>query len=110
GRFAPVRVVELEDITFNDPWIEEPYFEDLTGDGLPELVFDAGAFLYWINRGNYTLEPSREITGLPAEVGFSQANRWADMNGNGSTDLVFVDNSSDPRMVVIDIGEIIGCV
>jgi len=110
GRFAPIRIVEIEDFTFNDPWLVEPYFEDVTGDGLPEMIYDAGAFFYWINRGDYTIEPYREVQGLPAEIGFSPANRWADMNGNGSTDLVFVDVAGAETMTSVDVGEIIGCV
>lgn len=110
GKFGAVRYVEVPEFTFNDPWLEEPELEDITGDGLPELVYDAGTFWYWVNRGNYTLEKRRDITGLPSDLGTTAGYRWADMNGNGSNDLVFSDVASNPRIVTFDIGELIGCV
>ena len=113
GKFADVRTVEIPDFTLVEPWLGRATFEDITGDGLPDLVIERGAvntLWYWVNLGNYTLDSRREVTGLPPAVGFNVDTRWADMNGNGSTDLVLVDQFNNPRITTIDIGELIGCV
>jgi RHS repeat-associated protein len=114
GRFAPVEWVPLpEGFVLNQVQVEKAALEDVTSSALPDLLIEGaapGELWYWINLGNYTLDVRRVITGLPRSLGGNTATRWADMNGNGTADYVFADDLANPRMQVVDIGEIIGCV
>ena len=51
-----------------------------------------------VNLGNYTLSPLKIITGLPTGIGAHAAIRWADINGNGTTDLVYADSLSEREL------------
>ncbi|MCZ7639104.1 MAG: FG-GAP-like repeat-containing protein [Verrucomicrobia bacterium] len=80
---------------------------DITGDGLADLVLERaapGELWFWVNRGNYTFSPRKRVTGMPVGVGSNAAIRWADLNGNGSTDLIYADGESLPRLATVDIG------
>ena len=56
----------------------------------------SGQLWYWVNLGNYTLSLRKIITACPRLSGYA-AIRWADLNGNGTTDLVYADSASAPR-------------
>src|SRR5205085_4662960 len=80
------------------------------GDGLADLVLERaapGELWYWINLGNYTLSRRRIITNMPTGIGANAVIRWADLNGNGTTDLIYADSSSTPRMQTVDLGELL---
>jgi len=80
--------------------------------GLADLVIERaapGTLWYWINLGNYTFSERKVITGMPTGIGLNAVIRWADLNGNGTTDLIYADNDSSPKIRTVDIGEIIGC-
>ena len=47
---------------------------------------------------------------MPRLYGAEPDLRWVDLNGNGTTDLVYADAVSQPRMQMVDIGEVFGCV
>lgn len=113
GHFAPRVLAPLPDFTLGVTQAQEAGLEDITGDGLPDLVIERaepGVLWYWVNRGDYAFQPRRKIIGLPTSFGQTPATRWADMNGNGTSDLVYADRFSSPAMRTIDIGEVIGCV
>lgn len=113
GNFAPRILVPLPDFTLGINQAQEAGLEDVTGDGLPDLVIERaepGVLWYWVNRGDYAFQGRRKISGLPTSFGQTPATRWADMNGNGTSDLVYADRFSTPSMRTIDIGEVIGCV
>jgi len=113
GKFAPLVFVPLPDYTFNIREVEKVCLQDITGDGLVDLVIERaipGQLWYWINQGNYTLTDRRIISGMPTAIGLNTEIRWADLNGNGTTDLIYSDSSSDPRIQTVDIGDLIGCV
>ncbi|UCC28769.1 MAG: VCBS repeat-containing protein, partial [Phycisphaerales bacterium] len=82
---------------------------DVNGDGLSDLVVERAEgndLWFWLNMGNNTLSLSRVITDLPAT---SQAViRWVDINGNGTTDLVYADSTlPDSKINAVDLGELI---
>jgi RHS repeat-associated protein len=111
GNFAARRFVPLPDYTLSVEEMNKAGFEDLNADGLDDLVIEnagAGRLWFWLNKGNDSFEPRREITGLPPARGTGLSIRWADMNGNGTTDLVYTGAS--PRLTTIDIGRVGGCV
>jgi hypothetical protein len=113
GKFAPVVFVPLPDFTFNSNQAEKVQLQDITGDGLVDLVIERaapGQLWYWVNLGNYFLAGRKIITDMPTIMGVDAEIRWADLNGNGTTDVIYADRNSEPRIQAIDIGELIGCV
>lgn len=114
GRFTPENRVSFPDsYILASQEVEKAKMQDIDGDGLDDLVIEntsPGVLSFWKNRGNYSLGPRREFTDLPAKVGVNVATRWADMNGNGTTDLVYSDPGADPKMKIVDIGAAMGCV
>ncbi len=113
GHFAPPVTMVLPNETFDMDQVKAAKLEDINGDGLVDLVLERaapGELWYWINLGNYTFDHRRVITGMPAPQGVQPAIRWADMNGNGTTDLVYADQFSDPRLQTVDIGRLMGAV
>ncbi|HXI52828.1 MAG TPA: toxin TcdB middle/N-terminal domain-containing protein, partial [Candidatus Saccharimonadales bacterium] len=109
GRFAaPVSLV-LPDFTLDDAQIAAAKLADINGDGLADLVLERaapGQCWYWLNLGNYTFDRRRVIEGLPA-VSSGAAVRWADLNGNGTIDLIYSDSASEPRLQMVEMGELL---
>jgi RHS repeat-associated protein len=111
GRFADRVSVFLPDFNLDAQQLERARMRDLNGDGLSDLVVERvapGELWYWLNLGNYSFSTRKRITGLP-EVGTDTQTRWADMNGNGTVDLMYADTSGSPRMQSVDLGRLIGC-
>ncbi|MBI1930722.1 VCBS repeat-containing protein, partial [Candidatus Poribacteria bacterium] len=109
GHFAPAVNVSIPDWTLTDLQIQRAKLQDVSGDGLADVVIERaspGTLWYWVNLGNYTLTTRKQITGLP-NVDGETAVRWADLNGNGTTDLVYAGATLDPRIITVDIGELI---
>ncbi len=112
GRFASVIAVDLPGLTLSPNQLKLAKLSDVTGDGMADLVLERagpGELCYWINRGNYELGSRKSIVGMPLVTGQGAVVRWADMNGNGTPDLVYADGSAEPRMQTIDVGDIIHC-
>ena len=111
GRFADEQFVALPDgEALTDVQLTRAHLADIDGDGLADLVLERpepGILWFWVNPGNYTLQSKREITGLPPAIG-THVIRWADMNGNGTTDFVVADDGAIPRLQIVDIGELLG--
>ncbi|MBN2505496.1 MAG: VCBS repeat-containing protein, partial [Verrucomicrobia bacterium] len=110
GRFAGLTSVPIPDGPLDDTQADRAKLSDLNGDGLADLVLERaepGVLWYWLNLGNYTLSGRKRITGMPSGVGQNPAIRWADLNGNGSTDLVYADSAASPRIRAVDLGELL---
>jgi len=85
--------------------------EDINGDGLDDLVVERAEgtdLWYWLNRGNDSFSEKHVITDMPDLFATTTATRWADLNGNGTTDLVYADSTAASRLRIIDIGLLIG--
>jgi RHS repeat-associated protein len=111
GNFADPINVALPDMTLESAQIDRSKLQDITGDGLADLVIDRaapGQLWYWINLGNYSWAPRKIIVGLPPQAP-NTVPRWADLNANGTTDLIYADSLSEPRLLMLDVGELIGC-
>jgi hypothetical protein len=108
GRFAAVRAMVLPDLTLDEVQIANARLTDINGDGLADLVLERGApgeCWYWLNLGNYKLSERKRIVDLPV-ASAAAAVRWADLNGNGTTDLVYADGQSTPRLQLVESGRI----
>ncbi|MEZ5326894.1 MAG: toxin TcdB middle/N-terminal domain-containing protein [Verrucomicrobiales bacterium] len=106
-------IPDAEDLSADQ--LKRARLQDVSGDGLADLVVeraDGNDLWFWENRGNWTLGPKRVITGMPASLGIDSELRWADLNGNGTVDLVFGDSAADgpERIRMVDIGRLAGCV
>ncbi len=112
GRFAPLVTITIPNGPLDDTLAAKAKLADLNGDGLADLVIERaapGALWYWLNLGNYSLSPLKTIAGMPIGIGQNASVRWADLNGNGTTDLLYADQESTPRIQTVDLGEIMGC-
>jgi YD repeat-containing protein len=112
GHFAPAITMWLPAATLDDSQVARAKLTDLNGDGLADLAIERaapGECWYWLNLGNYTFGSRKAITGLPTGLGVNAVVRWADLNGNGSTDLVYADHESSPRIQAVDLGELLAC-
>ncbi|OQX23638.1 MAG: hypothetical protein BWK80_25000 [Desulfobacteraceae bacterium IS3] len=74
---------------------ERLFISDINHDGLSDLVFvDSGIVRYWLNENNNKWGVKQEIaSGIPDYDAVNVAVRFADMNGNGSTDIVWNSNT-----------------
>jgi RHS repeat-associated protein len=109
GRFAEAVSLVLPDLTLDDLQIARAKLADINGDGLADLVLERaapGECWYWLNLGNHTFDVRRIITGLPTASSGS-AVRWADLNGNGTTDLIYADSSAQERLQMVELGELL---
>lgn len=110
GNFAPLVFVSLPDYTLTDQQIASAKLVDITGDGLADLVIERavpGELWYWINLGNYTFSTRKVVTGMPTGLSPHAVTRWADMNGNGTIDLVYADATTLPRIQTVDLGQLL---
>jgi len=106
--------VEMQ-IPPEDPALEEEHIArakltDINGDGLSDLVverFTGSDLRFWLNMGDNTFARSRLIVALPTTS--ESATRWVDINGNGTTDLVYADSTLPPgfKISAIDIGVLV---
>ncbi len=109
GRFAAPQALVLPDVTLDEAQIERAKLADVNGDGLADLVLERaepGVCWYWLNRGNYSWDARRAVTGLPI-VDAQATVRWADLNGNGTTDLIYSDSAAATPMRLIEFGQLV---
>ena len=112
GHFMSQVNVAITDATLTTEQLQRARLRDVTGDGLPELVVERaepGVLWFWVNQGDYTFGEKKTISGMPTALGMNPSIRWADINGNGTTDLIYSDSTRSPRIQSVDVGELIGC-
>jgi RHS repeat-associated protein len=110
GQFAALITVPIPDATLDSYQISHAKLQDITGDGLADLVIERaepGVLWYWINLGNATFSPKKIITGLPLTPA-NAAIRWADLNGNGTTDYLVASADNDPKIQSVDLAILAG--
>jgi len=59
-----------------------------------------------VNFGTTTLS-NRKTLSEKQPSGPQRGDAWADLNGNGTTDLIYADSTSVPRIQAVDIGRLI---
>lgn len=114
GNFGSEQAMVIPDFTLSSEEIAKATLRDFNGDGLADLVVDRAepqAIWIWPNRGNGSLGARMRVTGLPSSAS-TNAVRWVDINGNGTTDIVFADSSASAgeRITAVDLGELLSCV
>jgi YD repeat-containing protein len=110
GNFAAPVTVNIPDYVLTDTQIAQAKLMDITGDGLADLVIEQaapGELWYWVNLGNYTFSTRKVITDMPTGIGANAVVRWADINGNGTTDLIYADSQSTHHIRAVDLGQLI---
>ena len=114
GKFFTVVVMPIPDTVLSDGddgQIARAKLTDANGDGLSDLVIERavpGRLWCWLNLGSGRFSNRITVGDMPAPFGGDTAVRWADMNGNGSTDLVYADSNAAQRIRVVDLGEVLG--
>ncbi len=114
GRFDTAVEIPIPDIMLTDGkggQISKARLKDVNGDGLSDLVLERaapGELWYWLNQGTGELSSRHVITGMPHDFSQNSVTRWADLNGNGTTDLIYADSGISMRLRAIDIGELTG--
>jgi RHS repeat-associated protein len=112
GHFDQPLVMSIPDQTLDDAPggnLERAGLNDVNGDGLADLVVERaqGSDLwFWLNLGDDRFAALRTITGLPATP--NAATRFADLNGNGTTDIIYADSTAPgSRLQAVDLGELV---
>ncbi len=110
GNFAPCIEIPLPpgrtiDVT-PDGNLQRASMQDVNADGLADLVVERaqGDDLWiWLNLGNNTFSSSCTVTNCPTSS--DAVVRWADINGNGTTDLIYADSFLPTSKInAVDIG------
>jgi len=110
GLFAPSVEIPIPDTVLTDGTegqLARAKLSDINGDGLDDLVVERAAaneLWYWLNLGTDRLSNKNVVT-LPSQLSPNMQVRWADLNGNGTVDLIYADSKSEPRLRTFDIGE-----
>src|SRR5690606_20240357 len=102
GRFGPAQALGAP------PKLEEPELaglqvRDLNGDGLSDLVsVGVTEVSYWLNRAGLELSEREHIEDTPYN-GPDTEVRIADMNANGSDDIVWIDPTAEKPWQFLDV-------
>lgn len=114
GHFDTAVTIPIPDAVLTDGTngqVARARLKDINGDGLSDLVVEraeTGELWYWVNQGTDSFSSKHVITDMPTQFGPNMVTRWADINGNGTTDLIYADSTVASRIVAVDIGELAG--
>jgi RHS repeat-associated protein len=87
----------------DDVELAQVHVHDIDGDGLADLVHvGVSQVRVWLNQAGIELSEMRTIVGTP-EVGTNTVVRLADLNGNGTADIVWVDPTSATPWRYLDV-------
>jgi RHS repeat-associated protein len=76
---------------------------DINNDGLGDIVqIGNEAVRVWFNQGNQTFKAPVLFEGTPSYMAGTSAFRFADMNGDGFTDLLMIDSTSPTPCQYVD--------
>lgn len=98
-------VVMTGEVALGPISIEDAKLADVNADGLSDLLkIQSGQVMVWINLGNGSWSEQQVYSGTPAYDRTETALRFADMNGNGTTDLVWIKavSSLEERFQYLD--------
>jgi hypothetical protein len=113
GRFADAIAIPIPDTVLTDGpdgQLARAKLTDINGDGLADLVLERalpGELWFWLNLGTDRLSNRYRVTDMPHQFGGNTAVRWADLNGNGTTDLIYADSTANQRIRMLDLGQLI---
>ncbi|MFO0748156.1 MAG: toxin TcdB middle/N-terminal domain-containing protein [Myxococcota bacterium] len=103
GHWADWR--DLTSVSFTQAEAEQAELEDMNGDGLADLVLvTPSAIRIWTNRNGASFDSEVDLTdadvdgALPSK-GANDVVLFADMNGNGSSDVVWVTSGGEVSFV-----------
>jgi RHS repeat-associated protein len=114
GLFAAAVEIPIPGVVLTDgagSQVQKARLEDVNGDGLADLVIEraqANELWYWLNLGTDAFSSRCVVTDMPSLSASTLVTRWADINGNGTTDLLYADSSGVSRLVAVDIGLLAG--
>ena len=78
---------------------DKPRFRDINGDGMADMVAFVGtSILYFVNKNGVEFRAGQELSkmaGVDLPNSDSHSVRIADMNGNGSRDIVWISNGGN---------------
>ncbi len=99
GQWSDWEVISGFDFTAQEA--KDAELEDLNGDALADLVLVSGNEVhYWINRNGASFDAMETITSADIDGEIPERTSavtvlYADMNGNGSSDVVWIDASGN---------------
>jgi RHS repeat-associated protein len=110
GNFADAINIAIPDQALTDTQtgqIKRAKLIDINGDGLADLVLEratANQLWFWLNLGTDTFSSKYTVENMPSQFSENTTVRWADLNGNGTTDLIYADSTAATRLRTFDIG------
>jgi RHS repeat-associated protein len=110
GNFADAIKITIPDQVLTDTQtgqIKRAKLTDINGDGLADLVLEratANQLWFWLNLGTDTFSSKYTVEKMPTQFSENTTVRWADINGNGTTDLIYADSTAATRLRTFDIG------
>lgn len=97
GRWSEWRVISGFEL--QDQEVIPADLEDLNGDALADLVLVSGSEVrYWLNRNGESFDPERRVSSADVDGELPERSGgvmvlYADMNGSGSSDIVWIDGN-----------------
>jgi RHS repeat-associated protein len=110
GNFADAIKITIPDQVLTDTQtgqVKRAKLTDINGDGLADLVLEratANQLWFWLNLGTDTFSSKYTVEKMPTQFSKNTVVRWADLNGNGTTDLIYADSTAATRLRTFDIG------